>query len=521
MLLRKSSVFLVIAGMILVATAFKILEPAPADPPADAKIDKNKAFVEAADTYFQSVLDELGAVPGLSIAVVKDDEPVYVKGFGYANLEKKQKVDANTIFYIASCTKSFTSLLAMCLDEKGIIKLDDPITKYLPEVTFDPKLQADQVTIRDLLRHTSGMENGPVTYRVAYSGEHDLKTLIQLLDYTEANKAGRGHFQYTNFGYNLYSIIVDKVTGKHWQDWLADEIFKPLDMRHTTAYMSKVDKNGWDLALPYMNLINEPAQPVYLIKTDQSMQAAGGLITNANDAATWLEVQMNEGKLNGKQVFPKEMIAYTHQKLIDTKAGERAEGEIGRDYYGMGWMIGDFKGHTIIQHGGGYPGYRTFISFDPEAKIGVAVAANEGLWGDNVGILFMEFAYDWWYGETDMEQKYEQKKKDLIEHATNLSKRFAAHDKERAGRTWQLSELFTAYTGTYVSELYGTVKVKGHKDKLEVAMGNLHCIAEPYTDKNTIRVELVPGSGEVITFKYENDKLIGAENGGVFFKKVK
>lgn len=521
MLLRKSSVFLVIAGMILVATAFKMFEPAPANSSADDKIDKNKAFAEAADSYFQAVLDELGAVPGLSIAVVKDDEPVYVKGFGYANLEKKQKVDVNTIFYIASCTKSFTSLLAMRLDEKGIIMLDDPITKYLPEVKFDPKLEADKVTIRDLMRHTSGLDNSAVVFRTAYSGEHNLKTLIQLLDHTQANRAGRGNYQYTNFGYNLYSIIVDKVTGKPWQDWLEEEIFTPLSMDHTTAYISKVKKHNWNLALPYQGVIGQPIKEIKLIKTDKSMQAAGGLITTAADAANWLEMQINMGKLNGKQVFPKDMIAYTHQKLIDTKTRERAEGEIGREYYGMGWIIGDFKGHTIVSHGGGYPGYRTFISFDPEARIGVTVAANEGLWGDNVGNLFMEFAYDWWYGETDMEQKYEQKKKDLIEHATNLSKRFAAHDKEREERTWQLDEPFTAYTGTYVSELLGTVKVKGHKDKLEVEMGNLHCIAEPYTDKNTIRVELVPGSGDVIKFKYQNGKLVGAENGGVFFKKVK
>lgn len=518
MLLRKSSVLLVFAGMIGVATAFKMLEPVPADSSAD---DKKEAFAKAADAYFQDVLNELGAVPGLSVAIVKDDESVYLKGLGYADLANQSKVDANTIFYIASCTKSFTSLLAMRLDEKGIIKLDDPITKYLPEVKFDAKLEADKVTIRDLMRHTSGLDNGPITFRVAYSGEHDLKTLIQLLDYTEANRAGRGNFQYTNFGYNLYSIIVDKVTGKPWQDWLAEEIFNPLGMDHTTAYMSKVDQKKWDLALPYMNLIDEPAQPVYLIKTDKSMQAAGGLITNANDAARWLEVQMNAGKLDGKQVFPKQMITYTHEKLIKTNSGESSEDVFGRDYYGMGWRIGQFNGHPNINHFGGYPGYLTHISFDPEARIGVAIMTNEAYWGDNVMNLFAEFSYDWWYDTPNFDQKYDQKKQELIDHCKNVSKRIKAGIDERAGRTWQLSEPFTAYTGTYVSDLIGTVKIKGHKDKIEVSMGNLHCEATPFTKKNTIRVELVPGSGEVIEFKYENGKLIGAENDGVLFKKVK
>jgi len=512
MLFKKSPIVLMIALVSIVAVAFQTSNT--------QSVSKETAFAKAADAYFQSVLDELGAVPGVSVAVVKGDALIYVKGFGHGDVANKQKVDASTNFYIASCTKSFTALLALHLDQKGTIKLDDPVTKYLPEVEFDERLEADKITIRDLLRHTSGMSNGPIVHRLAYSGQHELDKLIKLVERTEPNEAGRGNFQYSNFGYNLYTIISDKITGKPWQDWLREVIFQPMGMERTTAYMSNVKKYDWDLAKPYMNLIGTDNNEVYLIKTDKSMQSAGGLITTAEDAARWLELQINRGKLNGRQVFPKEMIAYTRQKHAAT--GSEAFGAFGRAYYGMGWRIGEYNGHPNVNHFGGYPGYLSHISFDPEAQIGVAVFTNEGYWGDNVMNLFAGFVYDYWYGDPEeVIEEYEQKKTQLVAHCKDVTQKIQAHQDELAERTWQLTDPFTAYSGTYVNEDYGTVEISGYANRLEVRNGNLQCVATPYTKKNTIRVELIPGRGEVVAFQYKNGEVVGFKNGGSYFEKTK
>jgi len=479
-----------------------------------AQSAKEQALAEAAETFLAKAMEDLGAVPALGVAIVRPDRTVYVDGLSVGG----KSVDANTNFYIASCTKAYTALIAQHLDEQGIIRMDDPVTKYLPEAQFAPELEADKVTIRDLMTHTSGMSNDPIVHRLAYTGEHDPAILIDLLQYTTGNDAGRGHFQYTNFGYNLYTIISDKVTGKPWQDWLAELIFEPAGMTRTTAYMSKVDQPGWTLAKPHMNLIGGPFQEVSLIKTDKSMQSAGGLITTATDAGKWLQLQLNGGKLDGKQVIPATYIAASHQKQV--KTGGDDYGGFGRAYYGYGWRIGTFHDHPNINHFGGYPGYLTHFSFDPEAEIGVAVLSNEAYWGDNIMNLFAGFVYDWWYGDPKkVEAKYAKELKKMVASAKKTSKRIAADRDKRAERTWQLEHDFEAYTGTFSNDKYGTIEITPTSESLRVQSGNLECVATPFPETNTIRVEMSPGRGTVIQYLLDDGKVVGLITEGERFEK--
>ena len=481
-----------------------------------AQPDKEEALAKATEAFITEAMHELSAVPAVGVAIVRPDRTVYVDGLSVGS----QSVDANTNFYIASCTKSYTALLAQHLDAEGIIKMDDPITHYLPEVQFAPELVADKVTIRDLITHTSGMSNDPIVHRLAYTGQHDPETLIDLLTYTEANDVGRGQFQYTNFGYNLYTIISDKVTGKPWQDWLAELIFRPAGMTRTTAYMSRVEQPGWSLAKPYMNLLGEPHREVSLIKTDKSMQSAGGLITTPVDAGKWLQLQLNGGRLNGKQIIPVEHIEASHQKHI--KTGGSDYGDFGRAYYGYGWRIGTFHGHPNVNHFGGYPGYLTHFSFDPEAEIGIAILTNEGFWGGNLMNLFAGFIYDWWYGEPEkVEADYQKKLKQVVASAKKTSKRFVADLNKRSKRTWQLEHEFAAYTGTFVNEKYGTIHIAPTAESLRVKSGNLECIATPFPETNTMRVEMTPARGTVIRFLLEDGAVVGLISESERFDKIK
>jgi len=295
-------------------------------------------------------------------------------------------------------------------------------------------------------------------------------------------------------------------------------IFEPAGMSRTSAYMSHVERKGWKLAPPYMNLIGEPHEKVALIKTDQSMQSAGGLITTPADAARWLELQLNEGKLDGKQVIPAAHIKVSQQPLA--KTGREARTAFTREHYGFGWRIGQYNGHPNINHFGGYPGYLTHYSFDPEAKIGLAIFANEAFWGDNVIELFASFVYDWWYGDPEaVSADYQEKKQELLDHCRKVSEKIAEHQEERAERQWKLEKPFAAYSGTYLNELVGTIRVQGDEEGIEVQNGNLHCVAEPYTRKNTIRVELIPGNGKVMAFEQEDGKVVGLEVDGYYFGK--
>jgi len=128
------------------------------------------------DSYIHKTMEAIPEIPSVAMVVIKDDKPIFMRSYGVANKETGAKPDANTLYYIASSTKSYMGLAAAILDREGKIKLSDPITKYAPGITFKNPIP-DKVTVRDLLTHTSGLKNEPLTWRVAYSGEVDEKDL--------------------------------------------------------------------------------------------------------------------------------------------------------------------------------------------------------------------------------------------------------------------------------------------------------------------------------------------------------
>lgn len=475
------------------------------------------AYQKDVEALINYAFSETKAIPGLSMSVVKDGKTIYEKGFGYANLEEKQKMKGNTSFYIASCTKAFTGLLAAILDEEGVIPIDATLASYFPKTKFDSKLEADKITIRSLINHTSGLKNSPIGFRAAYTGDHTHAQMVKLLTHSEPNKVGRGNYRYTNVGYNIYTLIVQEVTGKKWQDLLEEKIFSPLGMNRTTAYISKAEKGNWPMALPYMAEGPEEFRSVYLLKKDNTMQSAGGLITTAADLAKWANVHLNEGKLNGKQVFSQKIMQDAHRNWAscDEKRGPfQAAG------YGYGWLVGELAGQKAVWHSGGFPGYLSVMSFLPEHKLGVNVLINEPSVGFRLMYLLAAFSYDWWLTNEDVLGNYKAQVQEMAQQLTKRQARVAKHKKELAERTWQLSKDFNAYSGRYVNEQFGTIEIDGSNNQLAVKMGNMHCIATPYTKKNTARVEMVPGSGEVLAFKVEDGRVTGLNTGGDTFKKV-
>jgi CubicO group peptidase (beta-lactamase class C family) len=479
----------------------------------------NQNFSESADELYRYAMEKLGAVPGLSIVVVKGEETVYTGSFGYANLEKKIPVTPETNFYIASSTKSFMGLAAAQLDREGVISLDAGLASFFPDTKFAPELKADQIKVRDLLTHTSGLDNSPISFRAAYSGDHTFTKLVELLERSQPNKAGYGNYQYSNVGYNIYALIVEKVTGQKWQDVLAEKIFRPLGMERTTAYMSKAEKNDWTVALPYAGLGPDRIEPVYLTKKDNTMQSAGGLITTAADAATWLKMQIGNGRLNGKQVFPVDMIRTARSVMAphdDARPPFEAKG------YGLGWHSGLYQGENVTWHFGGFPGAYTHISYLPEREIGVAVFVNDAVAGYPLMMLAAEFAYEWHVNPSEkILSEYKKRIDKLAKETARSVKQSLKHEQERAERTWQLSEPFADYAGVYRNDAYGTVKIEHQGgEQLRVSMGNMHCLGTPYTEENTMRVELVPRSGMVLQFVVENGLVKAFNFSGDVFTRV-
>jgi len=168
--------------------------------------------------FIEKAINAFETKHGLALAIVKDDQIIFEKYHGLADVEKKVPVDENTCFYIASSTKSFTALAALILEYKGKLDLNKSVSDYFPEINFAPELKTDSITIHHLIQHTSGIQNWPMINATAYTGVHDSDMLLaQLEKFTRVDKrAPFGEFKYTNLGYNILGMIMNRELGKDW-----------------------------------------------------------------------------------------------------------------------------------------------------------------------------------------------------------------------------------------------------------------------------------------------------------------
>lgn len=453
------------------------------------------ALPRQADAFLSHVLDELETVPSVSVAVVLDGEPIYVRAHGAAQLDPLIPADADTAYYVASTTKSFMGFAAAILDERGTINLDDPIADYVPEGTFPDEIDTHAITLRHLLTHTSGLENHPLVYRLAFTGDHDAETRMAILAATTLNdEAPLGTFAYTNVGYNIFAILLESKFGTDWRELLATEVFEPLGMSHTSAYMSQAEREGWVVARPHLNMYPGGPVQIALEKDDSQMQSAGGMIISAADMARWLSLFTGEGS----GPFAPGLTEAVTEPLADV---DLEFGPYHRIAYGLGWYRADFDGLTLFQHFGGYSGYRAHMSFSPDLGLGVAVLVNEGGAGSFAADTIASYFYDWARGSEDTQSRYMAEISSIRERVDQVRQDNLEGSLARAEREWQLSQPFATYTGIYVNEWMGTMTVEPAQDSLEFRHGRLAAVATPFTEPETARVEFVPGSGHVIQFQ--------------------
>ncbi|HYE96972.1 MAG TPA: serine hydrolase, partial [Rubricoccaceae bacterium] len=236
------------------------------------------------------------------------------------------------------------------------------------------------------------------------------------------------------------------------------------------------------------------------------------------DLARWLEAQLNDGRVDGRQVFPPGVIAATHQPLARVERPDR--GPISDTAYGLGWVLGRLHEHAAVYHGGGYTGAHAFVSFDPARRVGVAVLANEENVSQLLAALVSGFTYDWWAGEADARALMDQRATEWRGMVEAYHRRTAEDRARRAERTWQLTLPLAAYTGTYTNALYGTLVVSAEGDVPVFQSGNLRAVGAPFTEPNTARVELIPGQGSVIAFEVTDGRVPSLRYDDVVFERV-
>ena len=318
---------------------------------SQAEIEKIEAFVQRQMARWK--------IPGISLVIVKGDQTVYQKGFGFADLGKKEPVTTTTLFELGSASKSFTGLAILQLEEKGMLKLTDPVDKYIPWLKLKFQGKEVPVTIGNMLYHTSGLPHYETLSTIPASSEDDaLEKAVQKI-------AGKGlmfppgqRYGYTSIGYDVLGLIISKVSGQSYEEYIKKNILLPLQMNNTYLFRKEAKANG--MAVGHKYCFNKPAAydaPMYRGNTP-----AGYVITNAADLAQWLKIQMGTIETGG---LNKELIEKSHIPNPNLPGSN----------YGAGWMI--YSNFKMVTHWGLNPNFSSLIAFGAE-KVGVGVLVNMG-----------------------------------------------------------------------------------------------------------------------------------------------
>lgn len=443
--------------------------------------------------FTRHLLGEFPESPSLGVAVVRDAKPLLVRGFGHRDVEAGLPADENTLYYIASSTKSYVGLLAALLTHRGVVDLDAPITRYIAELKLPEGVAPERVTLRTLLTHTAGLEHDALVARTAFTGDHSPALLIDLISKSRVKEA---KFDYGNYGYVVAGLVLERVTEKKWQDLLEEEIFAPAGMTRTTAYMSETA--GWPMAVPYSSTPDGLVRR-RMLKTDATMHAAGGLVTTSADLLRWVQLNTTAGKIGGRQILPREAFEIAHKQ--HTTVASKFN-RFNRTGYGLGWYWSDYEGKPLLHHFGGFSGWRTHVSFLPGKGTGVAVTTNTSGLGFDVPDLVATYIYDRLANRSDLESEYATRIQKLKESNAKDREAMRADLAKRAARPPSLLRDARSYEGRYASAEAGTLTIRRAGEKLIATIGQLEATLEPFTRPDTARVELVPGSGEVLTFEF-------------------
>ena len=299
-------------------------------------------------------------IPGVALAIVKDDQAVYVKGYGQAD-PAGHPVTPQTPFVIGSITKPITALAVMQLVEAGQVELDAPVQRYLPWFRVADPQAAAQITVRELLTMTSGISGNGALATFTWTDQDDgaLDRHVRYLAQVGLNHPPGQAVEYSNGNYTTLGAIVQAVSGQSYEDYVRQHILAPLDMRHT--FLSQDDALAHGMATGYMWWFGIPVATT--VPYNRGELPAGFIISSAEDMGHFLIAQMNGGRYQDRSVLSPAGIAFMHT-------------EPAPNTYAMGWETAQLNGRTLINHDGGLPTFQASVFFAPEARVGVFVAAN-------------------------------------------------------------------------------------------------------------------------------------------------
>ncbi len=325
---------------------------------------------------------EYHGLPGLSIAIVFDQEIIWSKGYGFSDVERKIPATPSTVYRMGSVTKVFTSTAIMLLRDQGKLRLDDPVSMYLPWFRINHSFpDAPEITIRQLLTHTSGL---PREADVPYWTDHvfpSREQLAQVVPTQDAVAPPETTYHYSNLGMSILGEVVTEVSGLSWAGFLEKEIFKPLGMSSSSGAPDEALLQR--RATPYMLMGPDGSRDIFDYYDAGAIGPAANMVSTVEDIARFASLQFSDGPAEGAQILKGSTLREMQRVhwVYPSFSGGR----------GLGFSVSRRSGKNFVGHGGWIGGNRSSLMMVPEEKIAVIAVLNAD---DRSPSLFSRQAYE-------------------------------------------------------------------------------------------------------------------------------
>ena len=395
-------------------------------------------------------------VPGLAIAIVKDDEVIFSRAFGHRDEEQKLPLTADTLLAIGSSSKAFTTFALGVLVDEGKLEWDKPVRNYIPWFRLYDPVMGERLTPRDLVTHRSGLPRHDLVWYNNFTASRE--EFVRRLAHLEPSADLREKFQYNNLMYLTAGYLVEVLTGKEWEDSIRALVFEPLGMTRTNFSVEDSQKDN-DFAQPYRE--EEGKIKKIPFRNITNIGPAGSINSSVNEMSNWLIVHLYGGKFKNKQIINPTTLEDMHLAHMPTGATP-SRPEISPADYGMGWFVDNYRGHRRVHHGGNIDGFTAMVSMLPQDGFGFVVLSNKN--GTPVPELIIRTAADIllelepvdWLGEA-------AKRKAEGEEAEKKAKE-KKHIRQKPGT--KPAHKLEEYVGDYEHPGYGEIKVFLKDNKL-------------------------------------------------------
>jgi CubicO group peptidase (beta-lactamase class C family) len=423
--------------------------------------------LNAYDEFVEALMKEW-KIPGAAIAIVKDGNIVYSKGFGYRDLKNKIKVTTKTLFGVGSITKSFLAGSIGILQDEQRVNIDTPIVKYISDFKLYDDCMTKQMTLRDMMSHRSGLSGSAWLFH-----SKDRKDMTYGLHFEKPTKGFRESYQYNGYNITVSADILEQITGKKWEDYVKAKMFIPMEMIQS-CFTYKNAEQIEDHSLAYMEKDGVIRETIFAGIENPIGAPAGLMFSNVEEMSNWLITFLNKGTFKGKQIISESYI----NEMIKPNISHSIRPGIEQLFaeYGLGLHISAFEGNTIVYHMGNYYGFTAQMLMHPESKTGIIILTNMD---SPTGVNALAFRA--------LEKILNLKETDLLGKCREVKKIYQANDsKAKADNLKNIQPdahptlPIERYTGSFTNERYGNLDIIAENNTLKALYHNLKSVLNPY-----------------------------------------